>query len=809
VWELVLSGVGVLFPSTQGLGFGWLKSAVQGALRGGSSVLRGIGSGALAVGRTALSPTALTGLAKQGVTVLPELIVGAGSTAFRAIRSIPGTIGRTTASVPSLIDSAGGFVKGTWNAGVTAVHGDFVQVTAQAGGMASKLGTYTVVNTGRAFDLAVSAVTPLSYSEIASLGYGGAFHMAFVERGLNMMSVRGAGVTSTGAHAALAGLDLTEPGAARMVEAAAPDGLLAPAAGLATHQGLDAVPDLGAVRGLGTGHGLSAVRGGTEQGLGVGQSRTALPDNVTARLSQPGRSAPEPADAGKTGGTVDLVDSGTQGGAAQAASLDTASGRLTELDQSLGLGRTESGLLVPADHASGARGAPGGGGRPQYPLLPGLDDSPLPGLPHGDFQVVTGADDALTVRVGDAAGAPATAGPTLTSRVSSGAAGEVRVGAADDTADAHTSLSPTARVDARNSALDLLVGGRTGSGDAVGTGSGVAGGIGRVAESVPVAGRAGRACGQEALESAGAPSAAAAGRPGALDAARLDTAGRAASFSSSSGFTPVGLHEAARLQAPGGQKRLHALTARQTVAHRLDTTAEPVRPAASQATRLSRVSAANRVSETADPHAPTAVEPTPSAEPAPPARQAPAHPETPSAFTQAPSAAPASDDLIHPTSPHPGTPDELQARAGRWNDFRTTRDAQSRDRFAMAEQLTSHTSALDSDIDAALVRLRQDDLVGGTYLSDAKAVERAHTADADGASGWAGARYAGAVASAVRIGATAASACGTVVSVSLPAGDTPDGCPPVSPLHPEQDLLSAPPGQLGNCPGENLKECLS
>jgi citrate lyase beta subunit/adenine/guanine phosphoribosyltransferase-like PRPP-binding protein len=577
-WLLALAVAGVLLPSTRGLGLSWARAPLQGALRAGSFALRGIEAGALAAGRLAVSPTKLVALMRSGVTVLPQWIAGSGPTAYRAIVSIEWVIGRTTSSVPVLINSADGFVKGAWNAGVTAVHSDFIQVTAKSAGMASKLWTYAVVNASRAFDLALVAVTPLSHSEITRLGYQGAFHMAFVERGLSMTATSAPELFGASARVGSAASEIDPGTAARVSE----------------------VPALGSAH-------TPVVVPGTPHGLGSAPTPGTVPERPTD---------------GKP-----------------------ASGRLVELDPSLGMGRTDSGLLVPAGHAAAARA----GGKP---LRPGANGSPPHSLPHaqGCVGTVTDANDVPTARVGEFTTTPVPASGA------GGRAGEVWEGVVDEAgARPDPGLPPSARSALRNSALDLLIGNRAEEGHAPGVG------VGEVSKAAAAAASSGRSRSLKGLDSAGTPSAAATGQAAGKDGAGLDTAGQrsvsSSTSSSPSGFEPVGLHEAARLHAPGGPQRLGALPTERTGADVFDTTARPVGPDASY-------------------------------------DGAPPHP------------------------PQQAGVEELLARDARWRVFRKVRDAEYTNCLAMWAEFKRHTGVLDSAFDVALRQFRNNDLFGGAHLGE-------------------------------------------------------------------------------------------
>jgi hypothetical protein len=715
-WQLALAVLGAAFPSTRGVGFAWMGKAVDAALRSGSAAMRGVETAGLAVGRTLLSPVSVAKLIRSGVAVLPGFLGGSGTLALQAIRGVPGVIGRTASAAHGAIDTASGFAKGLWNAGVTAVHTDFVHATAQAGGMASKVGTYAVVNAERAFDLAVTAVTPLRYNEITSLGYAGAFHLAVIERGSQMMAI--GDVVGAGAHAGLTGLDLAQPGAASAVNRAGlHEGLLAPGASLGMPRGLESVPDAAALRAVGQAgdptSGVASLARLPEARPGAlgGAHASAVPEAGASRVPGLGRSAVvESADAGRgTGSNADGVGPG-------AASSDSAAGRLAALDQSLGLERTDGGLLAPGAAEGMARRdsgllVPGESGVSARAggdsLLPGFTESHVRSLLRGNYQALSDADDAVRLHIGDAAGTPAAVGPAASARAAGRSVTEsniedvVRAVTAEDAfAHGRGSLAPTASGKAGGDALDLLAGGR--SGDAAGDGADV--GVGRVAGASPVSGRG--------LDSAGAPSPAA-GQGDGVATGGLDAAGQA---SRSSGFEPVGLHEAVRLGGPGGPERLRALPAEQAVADGLDAAADPARSGAGQA-------GPDAGARTVDgPGAGQADRLTGPADPRPLATEAPAahferpaaHPEEPAA-SQGPSVG---EGLGQPVRSGSDSGQGLAARTERWQQFRTERDAEYHERFTMAEQLRWHTDTLDSDLDTALARFREEDLFGGARLPD-------------------------------------------------------------------------------------------
>jgi hypothetical protein len=152
----------------------------------------------------------------------------------------------------------------------------------------------------------------------------------------------------------------------------------------------------------------------------------------------------------------------------------------------------------------------------------------------------------------------------------------------------------------------------------------------------------------------------------------------------------VGLHESVRLGA-GGPERLRALPAERIVAVGLDTAAEPLRPAASQAAEASRLSGAERGTEAADPPPLTAARP-----PHTPAEASPASPD---------------DAVPSGSAPH-RTPEEFAAKSEQWREFRQARD------LRYAEQLDCCSTGLDLDFAGAYARFRHSDLFGGAYLAD-------------------------------------------------------------------------------------------
>jgi trehalose 6-phosphate synthase len=620
LWELLLSGAGVLFPSTKGLGFSWLKGLGHAVLHGSASRLRGIGDGALGVGRRLLSPMAGERLGGQGVMVLPEVVYRVGTAAFQAGKAVGGVVGRSAAAVPGLIKTAGVLAQSTWRAGAVMVRDDFILVTAQAGNVASKVGVYTAVIGGRAFDLAVSAVLPMSYFEIRQLGYAGAFHVA-VERAAHLTVMGTCAATQLGAQAGLAGLKLTEPGAGAAIPAGAvvPDGSFASAGRV-----LD-VPSGGFGQAVDDVAGLGAVRGAdTVQGAGPGLSSPSwLPE---ARLGGSGRTVGVPGEARTVAGTDLLAPRGT-----------TAAGRLAEVDGELGLARTDSGLLVLAEHAV--------------------------------------AKDAADRRHGR----------------------EV----------AHAGSPLDGDSDVRNAALDLL--------DSSGRAA-AAHRTGSLLDPVPVAGGPGRSGGVSGRAgTAGAP-----GVPGRVDAVGLDMTGRMAQ-ARPGGFPPIGLHESVGLGGPGGPERLRALSADQAVGRCLDTdgatSASTAAPSAPSVVPVAPVSD-ERLVEAAVPSVPSAS-----------AVAQPPHP-----FPQAQAAAP-STAVPEGAVPHAAVPDavgreggvpgvvglrctseEFAVRAGQWRDFRTVRDLDYANRFAMKERLGWYSSGLEGDLSAAYGRFAADDIFGGAYL---------------------------------------------------------------------------------------------
>ncbi|MFJ4191875.1 putative T7SS-secreted protein [Kitasatospora sp. NPDC089509] len=314
--ELGLAALGLLGPTTKAISL--------------VGVLKGIGAGAKVLVTGAAKGFVLT--AKGFAQVLPNPSV-VGQAFLATTKAVPGMLGSALKAVPALLASAAGFVKGTWNSLLLAAKRDFFLSTWAASGTGGKLGAYVLTLGGRAFDLAVSAVMPLHYGELAVAGYQGAFKLAVLERGFGLAGTDLAKLAV--GQGVRGGMELLHPGMSGVNPMNAHLGVLGGelhlgTAGFGTNGfshlaetgplglGTSALPSLrGVSSGLGgeLGHGLTSTIG-TDLGHGLGGN---LGNNLVHGVS--------------------AVDN------------------LKAIDQYTGLARTDSGLLVPKTHLDGLGGS--------------------------------------------------------------------------------------------------------------------------------------------------------------------------------------------------------------------------------------------------------------------------------------------------------------------------------------------------------------------------------------------------------------------------------------------------------------------
>jgi len=215
---LGLAALGLLGPSTKGLTtFGKMAGLFKTAAAVGSRGLRAgaraiprilAGSGHLVLqgGKLLLRPDALAAMTGRALTRF-------GGLTARGLSRVPGLTARATRMLGGALRSLPGFLKGTWQQGRFALRRDFFMSTAFVGGSTAKrLGVYAVINAGRAFDLAVSAVLPVRYGELAAFGYRGAFRTGFLERGLLMRPSVGRSISRGTGAAGGSVFDLTKTG---------------------------------------------------------------------------------------------------------------------------------------------------------------------------------------------------------------------------------------------------------------------------------------------------------------------------------------------------------------------------------------------------------------------------------------------------------------------------------------------------------------------------------------------------------------------------------------------------------------------
>ncbi|MEU6227711.1 actin cross-linking domain-containing toxin [Streptomyces sp. NPDC047042] len=214
--SLGLAFLGILFPSTKGI------TTLGGLLRLGLSGGKGLASGLSAGGRLLFrggrallnSPGRLLSGAGMGLVKFGGGLAGRVSGGFRAL---PRVLPKVPAMLGSTLRFMGGFARGVFRQGRSALTRDFVESTAFVGGnTAARLGVYTIMSMGR---LVTTALLPMRYSEIARFGYRGAFRMGFIDRGMRLAPRTLRPLGRTGSSAAdlgnLTGRDLDRGGTLR------------------------------------------------------------------------------------------------------------------------------------------------------------------------------------------------------------------------------------------------------------------------------------------------------------------------------------------------------------------------------------------------------------------------------------------------------------------------------------------------------------------------------------------------------------------------------------------------------------------
>ncbi|NEA98865.1 hypothetical protein [Streptomyces sp. SID13726] len=403
--SLGLAFLGILFPSTKGL------TTIGGLTRMAGAGARAFGSAASSAarmlfraGRTLLAPRALLSLAGQGLLRGAGAFGRAGSRAFGGLAQLPRVFARAPGMLSSAARFATGFARGVWQQARFALRRDFFMSTAFVGGSTAKrLGVYTVVNTGRFFDFAVSAVLPLRYSELARFGYSGAFRLGILERGLarapqtvaplartGSLAPDLAELTSRGLNSPRSAVPFGETAAGKLVvpgTAGWDDALdelseimVKPVTATDTRgvtslpriTGSDTVRFPGRLDDLGVRmNGLDTVL--DRAGLPVGPSRTGL-DDLHALDGFGTPVAP---------GTTSVL-----------LPPRTAVDRLTELDALTGLSRTDAGLLKPFDELTDLAPLSIDG------KLGGLTEAQLGKVLDGELDLVRATPDGVVLRIG-------------------------------------------------------------------------------------------------------------------------------------------------------------------------------------------------------------------------------------------------------------------------------------------------------------------------------------------------------------------------------------------------------------------------
>ncbi|MGW1778229.1 scabin-related ADP-ribosyltransferase [Streptomyces sp. NPDC002143] len=369
--SLGLAFLGILFPSTKGLtslgALARMASTGAKALRGALSA-----SGRLLFrgGRMLFSsPGRLLSLAGQGLVRFGS---GLGSRAAGGFMALPRVLSKTPAMLGSALRFMGGFARGTFRQGWSALTRDFVESTAFVGGnMAGRLGVFTALSLGR---LTMTALLPMRYSEIARFGYRGAFRMGFIDRGMHFtsrpLSTLGRTGSLAGDLAELTGRNLDRGGNLRPFDATNADRLAVPG----TPEFNDTLDELADIP-------ITSVTAPRTRGF------SSLPGTTPVRT--PGRLD----DMGVRLDTVHTLDTvgltvGTVPGGQRLGD------QLRNLDTLTGLERTGTGLLKPLDDLTDLAELSLDG------RLGGLTGFQVRQILDGEIDLVDAVPDGVVLRVG-------------------------------------------------------------------------------------------------------------------------------------------------------------------------------------------------------------------------------------------------------------------------------------------------------------------------------------------------------------------------------------------------------------------------
>ncbi|MBV9025635.1 MAG: hypothetical protein JO362_18005 [Streptomycetaceae bacterium] len=169
--ELLLAGLGLLAP----WGRGMFSMAELGA------GARAVAEGATAAWEAVRSPALLAGWVARGVPAAVRGVAGLAAAAGRGLMWLPSAVWRGVGALPSVLRGTPGSLRGIWQGASGAVAQDFAGMleryprlaqAAQALGFAGRVGMYGGVNFAR---VAGALLTPLRFSDIAALGFRGAW----------------------------------------------------------------------------------------------------------------------------------------------------------------------------------------------------------------------------------------------------------------------------------------------------------------------------------------------------------------------------------------------------------------------------------------------------------------------------------------------------------------------------------------------------------------------------------------------------------------------------------------------------------
>ncbi|QFR00783.1 APC family permease [Streptomyces phaeolivaceus] len=419
--SLGLAFLGILFPSTKGL------TTLGGLARMASAGGKALGGALSASGRLLFrgggmlfsSPGRLLSLAGQG---LVRFGGGLGTRAVGGFMALPRVLSKTPAMLGSALRFMGGFARGTFRQGWSALTRDFVESTAFiGGGTAGRLGVFTFMSLGR---LTMTALLPMRYSEIARFGYRGAARMGFIDRGLHFTPRALRPLGRTGSLAAdltnQTGRNLDRGGTLRPVTGTDTGQLAVPgtpeftttldelAEISVTPVATPRTPAFSSLTGTGSPRmpsGLDELGGrldtldtlatvGLPVGTVPGGQRLGVLDPLTGRVADD-LTPPRPRT---TLGLFDQVNEFgaplTPGSPTTLLPPRTAVDQLRELDELIGMERTSTGLLKPLDELTDLAEVSLDG------RLGGLTEFQVGRILDGEIDLVKVTPDGVVLRVG-------------------------------------------------------------------------------------------------------------------------------------------------------------------------------------------------------------------------------------------------------------------------------------------------------------------------------------------------------------------------------------------------------------------------